>query len=293
MSIQLQKVESEKENYEKIVNSVQNLLNDYFNAKIQDIPETLRVILSEGDPLLKQKNHKLKQIIRGQINFIQNFAETGKFDSISLDQSRKTKAKTIKNAALEEIERCRSFLVDNKLMAPDEFNEAEVSNEKHLSFQIAINDILRKECEKRKHYKELLDKLNDSLDIEEGDDVSEVIQNRMELNQNFLSTAIDIMKLDQDTDPDAVYQEIIVYLKQLSSLHEVCDGKLRKVIRFEGNAAEIPNATIDYIKKLKKEKSKEISSIKNGTSDLRNELKSYRTGKRARIERERKFGFKE
>lgn len=273
MSIQIQKLEADRENYEKIVNKIQNMLNEYFKVTIQDLPETLQVVLNEGDPLLKQKNRKLKQIIRGQINFIQNFAETGQFDKISLEQSKKTKGKMIKNSAIDAIERCQKFLIENQLMTAEEFKKAEGSNEKHLSFQIAVNDVLRKECEKREKYKETISMLKESLDIEEGDDITEIIQNRMDLNHNFLSTAIDIMKLDQETDPDVVYQAIIVYLKQLTSLHEVCDGKLRRVIRFEGNATDVPSATIDYIKKLKKDK----TSIKNGTSGLRSELENSKS----------------
>ena len=269
---QLQKMEADRESSDKIVAQIQKMLNDYFNASIQNIPETLQVVLTEGDPLLKQKNRKLKQIIKGQINFIQKFAETGEFDQISIEPSKKTKGKTIKNLALTEINRCQKFLRENHLMTNEDFKQAEGSNEKHLSFQIAVNDILRKECEKREKYKELLSRLKSSLDVSEEDDVAEIIQSRIDMNFNFLNNAIEIMKLDANSDPDIVYQAILVYLKQLTSIYEICDGKLRRIIRFEGSASDVPSATIDYIKKLKKDKTKEITNIKNDSSGLRSEL---------------------
>lgn len=253
---------------EKILNEVQTQLNDYFKADIQNIPETLQVILAEGDPILKKKNRQLKQIVKGQINFLQHFAETGEIDILKLDPASTTKGQAVKESALTEISNCRRFMKENGLVMPEEFQKSE---ERHLSFQIAINEVLRKECEKSLETKNALKKLQVKFMVSDDVDFYQYLTNAAK----FIHELLTILNIDNVvSDSEQIFQVIQEFIQQMSHVYNYCDTKLRNLIHFEGKTGDVPVACYDYIRKMKKGKSKEINTIKNDATELKSELDS-------------------
>ena len=277
-------IELEKNKFEKIINNIKVVLGDHFHGSNEELPELLKKILKDGDPLLKQKIAKLKHIVKGQILFLQHFAETGEIETMYVDPKSKftnpaaikSKGTAIKDTVLLELAHCRKYIKDNNLILPDEFqgNIGDIQ-ERHFSFQVAVCEILRKECQKNKEDNATLNKIRKYFGFNEYDDVYKCLQEKMNTYSNLMTELGNILQLNK-IDIDSSSREIINFVKQTSGICNFCDRKLRRLLNFDGDLFEIPKTAYNIIKKLKKMKTKDIISIKNESNELKSLIESQK-----------------